>query len=253
MRYLFAIIFIHLIITGKAQTYLDMSAYNKAGEAKISVNNNVLTATWPTGKNETGKLILDLSNNKPLFKSIQLDNKEIISGVDPAFILTIGKRDLVSQNGWNIFFDKVPLKPHQSYVIKFEKDSASVRTEGAHTIIRISKMYAATFNGALEITLYNGSPLFNIAAVMSTDVDSTAILYDAGLINKNKIWNTIAWSDTKKQMQHVLPKEEDTARNLEVKYRTVIGESDEGSLAVFPAPHQYFYPLDEAFNLRFTW
>ena len=253
MRYLFAIIFIHLIITGKAQTYLDMSAYNKAGEAKISVNNNVLTATWPTGKNETGKLILDLSNDKPLFKSIQLDNKEIISGVDPAFILTIGKRDLVSQNGWNIFFDKVPLKPHQSYVIKFEKDSASVRTEGAHTIIRISKMYAATFNGALEITLYNGSPLFNIAAVMSTDVDSTAILYDAGLINKNKIWNTIAWSDTKKQMQHVLPKEEDTARNIEVKYRTVIGESDEGSLAVFPAPHQYFYPLDEAFNLRFTW
>ena len=253
MRYLFAIIFIHLIITGKAQTYLDMSAYNKAGEAKISVNNNVLTATWPTGKNETGKLILDLSNDKPLFKSIQSDNKEIISGVDPAFILTIGKRDLVSQNGWNIFFDKVPLKPHQSYVIKFEKDSANVRTEGAHTIIRISKMYAATFNGALEITLYNGSPLFNIAAVMSTDVDSTAILYDAGLINKNKIWNTIAWSDTKKQMQHVLPKEEDTARNIEVKYRTVIGESDEGSLAVFPAPHQYFYPLDEAFNLRFTW
>ena len=253
MRYLFAIIFIHLIITGKAQTYLDMSAYNKAGEAKISVNNNVLTATWPTGKNETGKLILDLSNDKPLFKSIQLDNKEIISGVDPAFILTIGKRDLVSQNGWNIFFDKVPLKPHQSYVIKFEKDSANVRTEGAHTIIRISKMYAATFNGALEITLYNGSPLFNIAAVMSTDVDSTAILYDAGLINKNKIWNTIAWSDTKKQMQHVLPKEEDTARNIEVKYRTVIGESDEGSLAVFPAPHQYFYPLDEAFNLKFTW
>jgi hypothetical protein len=253
MRYLFAIVFIHLVITGKAQTYLDMSAYNTAGEAKISVNNNVITATWPTGKSETGKLLLDLSKGKPLFKSIQLNDKEIMSGVDPAFILTIGKRDLVSQNGWNIFFDKVPLKPHESYVVQFAKDSASVRTEGAHTIIRISKMYAATFNGALEITLYNGSPLFNIAAVMSTDVDSTAILYDAGLVNREKIWNTVAWSDTKKQMQYVLPEAEDTARNLEVKYRTVIGESNEGSLAVFPAPHQYFYPLDEAFNLRFTW
>ena len=32
-----------------------------------------------------------------------------------------------------------------------------------------------------------------------------------------------------------------------------MGESNEGSLAVFPAPHQYFYPLDEAFNLKFTW
>ena len=253
MKYLFFIVFILLSVFSKAQTQINLRDYNKNGEAKIAAEHNILTVTWPAGENESGKLLLDLSNGKPLFKSIQLNNKEIVSGVDPAFILTVGKRDLVSQNGWNIFFDKVPLKPHQSYVVKLEKDSASVRTEGAHTIIRISKMHAATFSGALEITLYNGSPLFNIAAVMSTDVDSTAILYDAGLINKNKIWNTVAWSDTKKQLQHVSPKEEDTARNLEVKYRTVIGESDQGSLAVFPAPHQYFYPLDEAFNLKFTW
>jgi hypothetical protein len=253
MKYLLFIIFIFSGAFSEAQTRIDLKDYNKNGEAKIFVEDNILTASWPAGENESGKLLLDLSNDQPLFKSIQLNGKEIISGVDPAFILTVGKRDLVSQNGWNIFFDKVPLKPHQSYVVKFEKASASVRTEGAHTIIRVSKMYAATFSGALEITLYNGSPLFNIAAVMSTDVDSTAILYDAGLINKNKIWNTIAWSDTKKQLQHALPKEEDTARNLEVKYRTVIGESNEGSLAVFPAPHQYFYPLDEAFNLKFTW
>jgi hypothetical protein len=106
MRYLLAIVFIHLIITGKAQTYLDTSAYNTAGEAKISVNNNVITATWLTGKSETGKLLLDLSKGKPLFKSIQLNGKEVMSALDPAFILTIGKRDLVSQNGWNIFLIK---------------------------------------------------------------------------------------------------------------------------------------------------
>lgn len=253
MKYILAIVFIHLILMGKAQTYLDLSAYSKASEAKIYINNNVLTATWPTGKSDSGKLVLDLSKGKPLFKSVQLDNNEIVSSLDPAFIITTGKRDLVSQNGWNIFFDKVPLKPYESYVVQFEKDSASVRTEGAHTIIRISKMYATSFSGALEITLYNGSPLFNVAAVMSTAIDSTAILYDAGLINKEKIWNTIAWSDTKKQMQYATPKEKDTARNLEVKYRAVVGENNEGSLAVFPAPHQYFYPLDEAFNLKFVW
>jgi hypothetical protein len=38
-----------------------------------------------------------------------------------------------------------------------------------------------------------------------------------------------------------------------VKYRTIIGENSTGSLALFPAPHQYFYPLDEAFNLKFVW
>ena len=253
MKYFFFLVFLFLTLYAKTQPNVDLSNYNQKGEAKISIKENVLTATWPTGKSESGKLLLDLSKGKPLFKSIQLGNKEIAAGLNPAFILTIGKRDLISQNGWNIFFDKVPLKPHESYVVNFEKDSAIVRTEGAHTIIRITKMYASTFGGALEITLYNGSPLFNVAAVMSTDVDSTAILYDAGLINKNKTWNKIAWSDTKKQMQYATPKQEDTARNLEVKYRTVVGENNEGSLAVFPAPHQYFYPLDEAFNLKFTW
>ena len=253
MKYILSVIFILLSRFSQAQTAINLRDYSKNSEAKISVRDHILSATWPTGNNESGKLLLDLSNGKPLFKSIQLQNKEIVSGLDPAFILTIGKRDLISQNGWNIFFDKVPLKPHESYTVNFEKDSASVVTEGAHTIIRISKMYASTFSGALEITLYNGSPLFNVAAVMSTNVDSTAILYDAGLINKEKIWDTIAWGDTKKQMQYAAPKEDDTARNLEVKYRTVIGESSEGSLAIFPAPHQYFYPLDEAFNLKFTW
>ncbi len=40
---------------------------------------------------------------------------------------------------------------------------------------------------------------------------------------------------------------------LEVKYRTFAAPNTNGSIAVFPAPHQYFYPLDEAFNLKFTW
>ena len=237
----------------KAQNLIELSAYNHISETKISVNDSILTVSWPTGKNDFGKILLDLSKDKPLFKSIQLRNKEVAAGLDPAFILTVGKRDIVSQKGWNIFFDKVPLKPHKSYVVNFDKDSVSVISKGAHTIIRISEVYAAAFNGALEITLYNGSPLFNVAAVMSSDVDSTAILYDAALISKKEIWNKMAWSDTKNQMQYAVAKEDDTARNLEVKYRTVIGQSNKGSLAIFPAPHQYFYPLDQAFNLKFTW
>lgn len=237
----------------KAQIPVDLHQYKKDSGTKVSFDKKVMTLTWPTGEKEYGKVILDFSKRNPLFKSIQLNNMEITSGLDPTFILTVGKRDLISQNGWNIFFDKVPSKPHQSYLIDLEKDSASVRSEGAHTIIRISKMHAPNFSGALEITFYNGSPLFNISAVMSTKIDSTAILYDAGLVNKGKIWNEVAWSNTNKQMQYAAPIRTDSAQNLAVKYRTVIGQNSQGSLAIFPAPHQYFYPLDEAFNLKFTW
>ena len=237
----------------KAQTPVDLHQYNKNSRAKVYLDKNAMTLTWPTGKNEFGKAVLDFSKTKPLFRSIQLNNQEIATALDPTFILTVGKRDLISQNGWNIFFDKVPSKPHHSHLINLEKDSASVRTEGAHTIVRISNMTAPNFSGALEITFFNGSPLFNISAVMATQIDSTAILYDAGMVNRGKIWDEIAWSNTNKKMERVAPKPEDSSKNLAVKYRTIVGQNTQGSLAIFPAPHQYFYPLDEAFNLKFTW
>lgn len=35
--------------------------------------------------------------------------------------------------------------------------------------------------------------------------------------------------------------------------RAIVAESGAGSLALFPAPHRYFFPEDEAFNLKFVW
>lgn len=259
MQRILILVSIFSITFCKAQEGIDMSGYDKTSEAKIKVSGKEISITWPVNDNDTehGKLLLDMRKNKPLFTSIELSDrgsfKKIAANLDPAFILTIGKRDLVSQNGWNIFFDKVPEKPHQSYAVQFDKKSAGIRTSGSRTIISISGMKAPSFSGSLEITLYNGSPLFDIAAVMSTSIDSTAILYDAGLTGTSSIWENIAWSDTKNTIQYAKAGGHDTARNLEVKYRTVIGEGLQGSLAVFPAPHQFFYPLDEAFNLKFTW
>ena len=248
------------IITGllaKGQIRVDFSRFDKTKTVKAFVQKNTLTIIWQTGKSEEGKVIINLENQKPLFSSIQLSNKgvfqEIAANLDPVFLLTIGKRDLISQNGWNIFFDTTNRAPHKSFVVNISKLSATVTTTGSRTVIKISEVKAGSFNGALEITLYNGSPLFNIAAVMSTEVDSTAILYDAGLVCTQPLWNKIVWSDTNNEMQSTVTNRLDTAKHEAVKYRTIIGESRNGSLALFPPPHQYFYPLDEAFNLKFTW
>ena len=43
------------------------------------------------------------------------------------------------------------------------------------------------------------------------------------------------------------------ATPIAVAGRTIVAEGAGGSLAVFPAPHRYFYPQDEAFNLKFVW
>ncbi|GAB4045426.1 hypothetical protein GCM10028810_17690 [Spirosoma litoris] len=213
--------------------------------------------SWPTKGKETAKLVLNLDQAKPLFSSIQLTQQgkvhEIVKELDPAFVLTIGKRDLVSQNGWNIFFDKTNKLPHKSYAVELTKRDASVKTIGTRTIVRLSEVKVATFSGALEITVYAGSPLINVAAVMATEVDSTAILYDAGLVTKQPVWNTLAWADTDNNMHSIAADLNLPNKAQAVKYRTIIGATRSGSLAVFPAPHQYFYPLDEAYNLDFTW
>lgn len=257
MRFLIAILLLLSHCTLYAQVKTSLKNFsNKNGTAAI-VKGNILSVTWPAGNNKTGKLVVDLSSQQPLFKSLELQegnrNHPIASGLDPVFLLTVGKRDLVSQNGWNIFFDKVPNKPFTSNRIELNKHAAAVTSIGTRTVISIDSLKAPGFTGTLEITLYNGSPLMNIAAVMLTNIDSTAILYDAGLVSKTTPWEKIGWSNVQEQMQSIKPTNHDSATALQVKYRSIIGVSSHGSLAIFPPPHQYFYPLDEAFNLKFVW
>jgi hypothetical protein len=254
----FLLVFLLFIsVLCKAQMPVNIDKFNKKSGAKVMVKENILSVKWPAGNKEEGQLVIDLEKDAPLFKSIQLLKgaavNELAKEVDPMFWLTVGKRDLISQNGWNIFFDKVPLKPHKSYKVDISKTNAAVSSYGSRTVISIGEVAAENFKGNIEITLYNGSPLFNIAAVMSTAQDSTAIVYDAGLISKQKIWENIAYTDVADKMQTVPVQLQDSAKNQDVKYRTIIGNTAAGSIAVFPAPHQYFYPLDEAFNLKFTW
>lgn len=241
----------------KAQNPVDLSGFKKNG-ATVTVNKQLITVNWPAGASGTGRMILNLDGAQPLFSSIRLTranaSTEVAANLDPVFILRTGKRTLnPSSGGWDVFFDKVPTRPYTTELVQFDKRSAGVSSEGTRTVIRIGELKTALFRGSLEITLYNGSPLFNIAAVVSTTKDSTAILYDAGLVSKKGNWKNISWADVKDEMQYAAPAQQTPSTDLEVKYRTIIGENENGSLALFPAPHQYFYPLDEAFNLKFTW
>lgn len=256
MKYsLVTVLFFHCVVVG--QVPVDVSQYNSKNGALVTVNHNIITATWPAGNRLRGSLSLDLDSESELFQALSVieggRTTDIIKNIDPVFLLTAGKRDLISQNGWNIFFDKVPLKPFQSHRLKISKKSASVISSGSRTVITIGEVTAPGFEGNIEITLYNGSPLFNMAAVVSTMKDSTAILYDAGFITRQNSWKNISFADVSDKLQLIEVTSTDTSKTEAVKYRTITGSSDGGTMAVFPAPHQYFYPLDEAFNLKFVW
>jgi hypothetical protein len=244
-------------VVARGQVPVDLTRFDKKGSAKVVVQQNDLRISWPAGGKDRGTIGINLERGKPLFRSIQVSTNgvvnEIAANLDPAFLLRVGKRDLVSQNGWNIFFDKTNKLPHKTYRVELEKQRAAVVSEGSRTIVKVSRVQAGSFGGEMEITLYNGSPLFNVAAVVSTEIDSTAILYDAGLVGNENVWKMIAWSDSENNLQSAASDTSDTSKNVAVKYRTIIGRNGAGSLALFPSPHQYFYPLDEAFNLKFAW
>ncbi|HEU4554567.1 MAG TPA: hypothetical protein VFS25_17105, partial [Chitinophaga sp.] len=244
---------IFITVTAAAQVKTNLEAFKPGNGAVVSQRGQLLEISWPAGNAGTGKIVFDLAPAHPLFKEVFLGKQRITANIDPAFVLTVGQRDLVSQNGWNIFFDKVPNKPHQSYPLTIKKNAAAVKTAGSRTIITIGQLTAESFTGALEITCYNGSPLFNIAAVITTGADAKAIVFDAGMVSRSPDWQRVAWINTGDSLVQTQVAAGDTARNLAVKYRAVAAVGKHGALVVFPPPHQYFYPLDEAFNLRFTW
>ncbi|HEX8607604.1 MAG TPA: hypothetical protein VF679_03065, partial [Pedobacter sp.] len=252
---LFLFFLLPVVLT--AQVKVNTTKFSRKNEATFSASGNLLRFKWPAEDQRFAEVVLNMDPAEALFKSLSLitngSAKVISTDLDPAFLLSIGKRDLMSQNGWNIFFDRVPLKPYKTYPVVLKKTNAEVITIGSRTVIRISSVSADKFSGHLEITFYNGSSLFNIAAVVSTSDDATAIVYDAGLVDKKSDWKNISWTNTTDEFVTNQIESTDTARNLAVKYRTVAAKGTHGAIAIFPAPHQYFYPLDEAFNLKFTW
>ena len=58
-----------------AQEIVNISRYDKKGEAKIERTGKLLTITWPAGKAEHGKLLLDFEKGNPLFKSMELGSR----------------------------------------------------------------------------------------------------------------------------------------------------------------------------------
>jgi len=253
----FLLLFFLTVGFSHGQSPIDLSGFDKKGVVKAKVQTNTIQITWPTGASEEGSILLNMEEGQPLFKSISLIDGEriidIVQEVDPVFILTVGKRDLTKPHGWDIFFDRTAYLPYEEYPVELKRRQAKLVTEGSRTHVVISDLQAGEFSGTLDITLFNGTPLLNIAAVMQTEKDSVAIIYDAGMISKHPGWKEVFWTDTQGFLQSTKVDGHANSENLAVKYRTIIGESEGGSMAIFPPPHQYFYPLDNAYNLKYTW
>jgi hypothetical protein len=127
------------------------------------------------------------------------------------------------------------------------------KNHGTRTTVSLAKVSAGGFHGDVRFTFHRNSPLIHAEMVVKTQEDWRAIIYDAGLASAAPDWESMCWNDTDGHFQKTKLEARATAEPLAVAGRTIVATAQSGSLAVFPAPHQFFYPQDEAYNLKFVW
>lgn len=214
--------------------------------------------TWPISEGEAGSAVFSLDPEAPLVESLGVATvggaaTTVAKGLDPVIHLTVGSRDLSKPAGWVAFFDNPPQRPHQTFPVRLGKRRAVVTGHGAATTVSVAEVSAGSFRGDIRFTFRRNSPLIHAETVVSTQEDGRAIVYDAGFAGASPGWSAIAWNEAAGPFKKVAFDPDAPATPLAVSGRAVAAESEGGALAVFPEPHRYFYPLDEAFNLKFVW
>ncbi|HEX5220257.1 MAG TPA: hypothetical protein VFZ59_11870 [Verrucomicrobiae bacterium] len=262
LRFTLSTLLCCLAASAAAQVEIDLTGYRKDSGISVRAQDaNTLQVTWPTSKKTQGEMLIDLRADEPVIRSLSLKQgskpAQILgTRLDPVTSLTIGQRDKKafdeSFRGM-VFFENPRQKPYETFPVKLTRKKVRVSSEGSRTIVSVGDVSAGSFSGRLQFTFYRNSPLIRAEVVMSTTEELRAILYDTGLSSTQPEWDNLVWLDplgTPKRMKVVTNL---AARPLAVKFRAVAGENENGSIVVFPAPHQYFYPLDFANNFQFTW
>lgn len=249
-----------LATSALAEIPIDQSSFDAASGVVLATEDDALRVTWPVEREGSrAELILNLASDSPLIRSLGIAGPgestapTALRDAEPEFIVTVGSRNLDPRHGWIKFFDKVHTRPHETFRAELDPRSARVASNGRSATVILDGLTAGSFSGDLRFTVYPGTRLVHMEAVLSTEEDARAIVYDAGLSSKDVSWDRVAWLDSNERWRTHDQPSQAAAKEIATRYRTVIAESAGGSIAVFPPPHQYFYPLDFADNFGFNW
>ncbi|MCI0540126.1 MAG: hypothetical protein L0Z50_33385 [Verrucomicrobiales bacterium] len=239
-------------------TFNLLSALAAESGAVVEQSEGRVRVTWPISLEESGSAVFSLDEQKPLIEALGIAAKGeaatvVATALNPVTLLTVGSRDSKNPQGWGAFFDNTPRRPYETFLVALGKRRAQVTNNGTRTTVNLAEVSAGGFRGDVQFTFYRNSPLIHAETVMTTQEDWRAIVYDAGLMSAAPSWESMAWNDTDGQFQNVKLDVQASAAPLAVAGRTIVASGKSGSLAIFPPPHQFFYPQDEAYNLKFVW
>ena len=140
--------------------------------------------------------------------------------------------------------------------VAYKSDTCAVKTEGDRVSITFDGLSLGLFAGDLRFTVYLGSNLLRQEAIAKSDAPSVAYIYKAGLKGfAIKDETKLTWRDTSQvwQENYFGGAPNDEPVNLRARNRLEILDAGGGSLAVFPAPHKFFFARENEVNLGYVY
>jgi hypothetical protein len=232
----------------------------RPGPAKVSTAGGALRVEWPDEQKRMWSIEFSLDDRQPLVRAIAAGGKAVLQGGRPQYWIETGKR----RGGWDQFFDFPPSHPDgtRRFQMQFTPSRAIARSRGERIEVSFEGARAGIFAGSIAFTIYPYSRLIGQEAVLATNEPDAAFYYDAGFewnaSNDRGAGNTmrtrVAWYDTRGVAQaETLNFFASERQPRPARYRAIAARTEGGSLAVFPAPHQYMMPRDFTSNMGFVW
>jgi hypothetical protein len=138
----------------------------------------------------------------------------------------------------------------------YRAQSCTVTTSGARLEVVFPGVEAGVFAGRLEYTVYRGTNLIRQEIVATTERQSVAYKYDAGLKGLSIApGSRVVWRDITnlEQVSRLGGAKNEAPVPLQASNRLVAVESSGGSIAAFPPPHKFFWAREVEFNLGYNW
>lgn len=230
------------------------------GPVRVSATDAAVEVRWQDESGRDWSVSFRRDPSKPLIASLTVEGSIVLRDARPHFRVETGVR----RKGWNAFFDYPP--GHSQGTAAFfgtlELDGLRVESSGNRVRIRCEGFRAGPFEGTVAYTFFAGSRLVQQVAEVSTDEEDVAFFYDAGIeflapaqLRPGRNMDTpYAYYDTDGRLHN------ESANGLQpervahkVRYRALATAAGQGSVAAFPAPHQYFFPRDFTSNLSHNW
>lgn len=238
---------------------LNTDEYQSSCGIDVIQRESLIEVSWQLDADRTARLTFDLTDDRPLIHAISISpNKAaafrtVSQGLDPVVLLRVGKRDLNKRGGWTVFFDRMQRKPSEQFSTHVDRRLAVVASHARRATLSIGDVSAGPFHGELRWTFYAGSPLVLQEAVLKTEQDGVAYLYDTGLVCRNTLPAQMTWQDSLGQPAAKPANSITQPTAVAVHGRAAAAQFENGSIALFPPPHRYFYPLDFSDNLKNIW